>query len=124
MSDKINAKEELLHVIEYEQVKVIGAVVQFGDYGDDIDSFSLPLLYTEQDWENFLKFLDRDYDSGYGGQNLFGTVVCEDGIWFDRGEYDGSEWWETHKYPNLAEMFGDKLALKYERYKKLEKLDG
>ena len=41
----------------------------------------------------------------------------------NRGEYDGSEWWDVHTYPNLKEYFGEVSALKYERFKKLENLN-
>ena len=42
---------------------------------------------------------DRDYDSGFGGQELFGTITFKDGTWLERGEYDGSEWWEYKTTP-------------------------
>jgi hypothetical protein len=41
----------------------------------------------------------------------------------DRGEYDGSEWYNIHQYPSLSAYFGEKLALKYERNKKLKKIN-
>jgi hypothetical protein len=40
-----------------------------------------------------------EYDSGYGGQRLFGTIWMVDGTWWTRGEYDGSEWWQHHECP-------------------------
>lgn len=43
--------------------------------------------------------LDFDYDSGYGGQELFGHIWYADGTWSNRGEYDGSEWWELVEPP-------------------------
>jgi hypothetical protein len=39
-------------------------------------------------------FEGLEYDSGYGLQELDGVIVIKDGTWFQRGEYDGSEWWE------------------------------
>ena len=92
MSQIINAKEEFLETTRY--FKVVAAIIQFGDsysYSSNPpnDIFKLNPLYTKDDYENFLKFLDRDYNSSYGGQELFGTIYCEDGLWFDRGEYDG-----------------------------------
>lgn len=41
------------------------------------------------------------YDSGYGGQELFGTLWFSDGSWADRGEYDGAEWWEHRSFPAI-----------------------
>ena len=39
------------------------------------------------------------YYSGYGSQELFGTVMLSDGTWLTRSVYDGSEEWEHHKAP-------------------------
>ena len=119
--DKKNAKDEFLENIIGE--KIIGAIITFGDnYDEDKSTMNLPLLYSEEEYEKFLYFLDRNYDSGYGGQELFGVILCENNVWFERGEYDGSEWWEKNYYPNLNELFGEKLALKYERNMKLKKI--
>ena len=80
-------------------------------------------LYKEEDYNKLLEFLDRKYDSGYGGQNLFGTIYCEDGVWIDRGEYDGSEWYNVHKYPSLRDSFDEVDVLKYERSTKLKRIE-
>lgn len=63
---------------------MIAAYIEF--YGE----FKLKPLYTKSDYDNFLKFLDREYDGGFGGQVLHGIIFCENDTWFDRGEYDGS----------------------------------
>ena len=121
----INAKEEFLRIVAY--YKVIAAVISFGDYSWEEEGstrFILKPLYTKKDYEKFLKFLDHEYNNGYGGQNLFGTIYCEDGVWIDRGEYDGSEWWKIHKYPDLRETFDESDVIKYERSKKLKNLNG
>jgi hypothetical protein len=39
------------------------------------------------------EFLDRNYEEGFGTQQLDGTVWMSDGSWFERYEYDGSEHW-------------------------------
>ena len=70
-----------------------------------------------------MKNLDRYYNNGYGGQELFGIIYCEDGVWFERGEYDGSEWWNINKYPNMSNSFDNVDILRYERYKKLIQLN-
>jgi hypothetical protein len=56
---------------------------------------------TKDEWNEFLNKLDFEYDSGYGSQELFGTIWYEDGTWSDRGEYDGSEWYEYHMCPEV-----------------------
>jgi len=47
--------------------------------------------------------LDFIYNNGYGCQELFGTIWYADGTWSERGEYDGSEWWEFKKCPDLPD---------------------
>ena len=49
---------------------------------------------------------DLIYSAGYGGQELYGFILFKDGTWLERGEYDGSEWWEYKSFNNL-----DKLIL-------------
>lgn len=54
------------------------------------------------DMNKFLTLADTEYDEGFGG-----TEVAEDLIlvgkdfWLERGEYDGSEWWEYKEYPKI-----------------------
>lgn len=45
-----------------------------------------------------------DYYSGYGMQIIYGYVWFKDGTWLERGEYDGSEWWEYKATPEIPEM--------------------
>jgi hypothetical protein len=71
------------------------------DYEDQFEKFKLKVNYTEKEFESFLESLDFEYDAGFGLQELFGTVWLEDGTWLTRGEYDGSEWWEYHKLPEI-----------------------
>lgn len=59
--------------------------------------------YSPEDLTTFLEVLDFDYDSGYGGQEVFGVVLMTDGTWFTRGEYDGAEWWEHHVRPEVPQ---------------------
>ena len=96
---------------------MIAAYIEF--YGE----FKLKPLYTKSDYDNFLKFLDREYDGGFGGQVLHGIIFCENDTWFDRGEYDGSEWWEIHTYPSLLNHFSKSDVVKYDRKKKLDQLN-
>lgn len=53
-------------------------------------------------WEQFRKLAEQDdnnYYSGLGGQTLATdlVIVFADGEYLERGEYDGSEWWEHRK---------------------------
>jgi len=56
------------------------------------------------DWDEFEPIAEKvDYNAGYGSpqiaQNL--VVVGKD-WWLERGEYDGSEWWEFKRAPTKA----------------------
>ena len=96
-----NAKQEFLNHISNREV--LCAQIQKGeDYGDNTSStFNLTTGWDKEDWNKFLSNLDFEYDSGYGTQNLFGTIWYVDGTWSNRGEYDGSEWYEYHYCPNI-----------------------
>ena len=97
----INAKEELLQFLE-GKAKVKCAIITNGDdWNEDKKYILLKVGYSENEWTEFLKSLNFSYDSGFGGQNLFGTVWLKDGTWCTRGEYDGSEWWEHNQLPEI-----------------------
>lgn len=47
-------------------------------------------------WEEYKTMADRDYDGGYGGNEVRGDliIVFKDNGVMSRWEYDGSEGWE------------------------------
>ena len=51
---------------------------------EDHISANLPVGYTQEEYDNFMKKLDVEYNAGYGMQELFGTIWLKDGTWFDR----------------------------------------
>jgi len=71
-------------------------------------SHLLKVGYTKEDYQNFLKGLDFDYDSGYGTQEIRGTIWFSDGSWGQRQEYDGSEWWEKEVKPEIPNYLKNK----------------
>ena len=103
---KENAKIEFLNHI-YNRGVICASIRRGYDWDSDSRAtalntvFNLTTGWDKEDWDNFLSDLDFDYDSGYGGQNLFGTIWYEDGSWSDRGEYDGSEWYDHHVCPPI-----------------------
>jgi len=111
-----NARIEFINFVERTGSKVLCASIyqEYNDhesiYQDDEDydapdnRYNLICNYTNEEYEKFLESLDFMYDSGYGGQNLFGTIWFEDCTWADRGEYDGSEWWQLHIMPTIPEI--------------------
>lgn len=51
-------------------------------------------------WEQFSAVANLEYDNGFGGNEVEGSlVVVGDDWWLERGEYDGSEWWEFKTMP-------------------------
>lgn len=65
---------------------------------------TLPMGAEPDTVDSFFDVLRRiTYDAGYGGQELFGTIWYTDGSWSERGEYDGSEWWEYKTCPVIPE---------------------
>ena len=99
--DCINAAAEFTeHTLGKSRVKC--ALISKGDPDmDDAIRISLPEGYSSSEGVNFFKNLDFIYDSGYGGQKLFGIIWYEDGTWSERGEYDGSEWWVHRVVPAI-----------------------
>lgn len=107
LDNMINAKQEFLNATEGLEIEA--AVFNFRRF-DKIEghiptsSGKLKLNYTQEDLNEFLNALDFDYHSGYGIQELFGTIWYKDGRWSIRGEYDGSEWWELQERPEISEF--------------------
>jgi hypothetical protein len=97
----MNAKTEFLRAIG--ERKVLCAQIRYEwDYGEEsFTEYLLPAGYTPDQMLSFLQSLDFEYDNGYGGQELFGTIWYTDGTWSERGEYDGSEWWEYMSRPTV-----------------------
>ena len=111
----INAKGEFLDCTKNKIIKC--AYIQFIDYEDE--RFSLTTGYTEDEYNQFLSDIDREYNNGYGGQELDGMIWYSDSTWTTRGEYDGSEWYEYHQVPEIPDFLNriDKV-----REKKLNEL--
>lgn len=92
----INAKDEILTEIGDKTVKCAFVECYHGDS-------DLVVGYSEDELSHFLSKLDYVYDDGYGGQELYGNIWYEDGTWSERGEYDGSEWWNHCRVPDIPE---------------------
>jgi hypothetical protein len=97
----MNASIEFNNFIVGKSDVICAYVRNIRHYYDDPTSISLKLGYTEEQYDKFMLELDFTYDNGYGGQVLDGKIWFKDGTWADRGEYDGSEWWEYHKCPGI-----------------------
>lgn len=97
-----NAREEMLKLLKGKEIKCAKiAIIRDWTEEDDSKTIVLKVGHNEEDYAKFLNDLDFKYYSGYGGQELFGTVWFKDNTWATRGEYDGSEWWEVHSLPDI-----------------------
>ena len=101
-----NARQELLDLttrlglaVEAVSIKMDG----FDMYTEEPQWTKIILKqnYSSVEYKDFLSKLEFTYDSGFGGQFLFGRIWFKDGSWATRGEYDGSEWWEHHTRPEI-----------------------
>lgn len=104
-----NAQAELIKflnkLVPSWRDELVCARVARGGYGfedreDSGEKFFLKKGFTSEDLEAFLSSISFTYDSGYGSQELFGTVWGKD-WWAERREYDGREWWELRRYPPI-----------------------
>ena len=94
-----NAKDELLHKLEkYNKDK---KSIKCAYISCKKKKIVLKINFTDEEYDCFLKELDFEYNSGFGCQELFGLVWFNDGSWFERKEYDGSEKWKYKKYPEI-----------------------
>jgi len=99
----MNAKEEFIKHVGTKQVSCAHIEKTSSYFDEDKKMYILQLGYTPEQLEQFLKSIDWNYDSGYGGQELYGNIWYKDGTWSSRGEYDGSEWWNYNKCPQIPE---------------------
>lgn len=98
----VNIKDELLeHTNGIENVKAVQLKLeQRTVHLRSVQLFHLPEGYSVYQLQSFLNDIDREYDAGYGHQELFGFIWWKDGTWSSRYEYDGREWWVHHEVPN------------------------
>lgn len=108
----MNAKDELLNFITDKcggtlDLSILKcAVIARGDRNliSYNENFSiLRVNHTIDEIDDFLQNLNFEYDNDYGTQELYGIIWFNDDSWANRGEYDGSEWWECYKLPEIPE---------------------
>lgn len=86
--------------IEMILKKIKWAWLEYNHWDDDKHmKIRLKSKRSDSDEWEFIKFMmENEYNPGFGAQELYGMIVFED-CWFERHEYDGSEWWEFKKQP-------------------------
>ena len=116
--DMANAKEELIAILDRirriegnASISIKCARIKRDEgYWDDHNNYTtkadilLKEGHSSEEYKSFLDALNFEYDSGYGMQELSGTVwLTKENTWLSRGEYDGSEWWEYNECPEIPE---------------------
>ncbi len=97
----INAKDEFIKHTKGNSILCASIVIDSWRGTSPVDDIDLPVGFTIEQLVDFLSKLDREYDNGYGGQELFGKIWYTDGTWSSREEYDGSEWWRYNCVPEI-----------------------
>ena len=95
-----NAREEMLRLLKGKDIKC-AEVTTGGGWDEECRTIVLKVGHDEEDYAKFLNDLNFEYYAGFGGQELYGTVWFKDNTWAERGEYDGSEWWEVNSLPDI-----------------------
>ena len=74
--------------------------------------------------ENFIELAKiSEYDNGYGYQMVAeDLVVVGNDWWLERGEYDGSEWWDFKTMPSRPNNIQKISALGGGRWKNLKEI--
>jgi len=108
----MNAKEEFLQHTKGKEILCATITIGTNYFFDEDDEderlkANLEVAHSPKEYLEFLSKIDQKYDSGYGGQQLFGTIWYRDGNWSERGEYDGSEWWDYKTCPPIPEKLNN-----------------
>jgi len=102
----MNAKQEFLELYELRgkdvQGEFQGAQLKYQPGWEE----KKWAVFSASQYEDFLDWLDFNYDDGYGSQELYGFVLFKSG-WLDRHEYDGSERWVLRERPVLNHNIND-----------------
>ena len=97
----MNAAKELLEHLG-NRTLLCANITYSPDFSrDDDKKIILKVNHSFEEYTEFLKQLDIDYNNSYGTQHLYGILWYIDSTWSGRGEYDGSEWWIHHTCPEI-----------------------
>lgn len=105
----MNARQELVGEVKDANSLIKCALLETDEYSEvGKKEYLLRCGYSNEDLRKFFSEIDFEYDNGYGGQELYGNVWFNDGTWLERGEYDGAEWWEHKKLPEIPDSLTSK----------------
>ena len=99
-----NAMTEIVKLLTNANIPLRNIQAAKIEYRNSVPMYLYP-GHSDSEFDRWLsKMNEFNYYSGYGGQELFGTIWLKNGLWMTRGEYDGSEWWILHKRPPLPKQ--------------------
>ena len=77
--------------------ETLGVMDKFGLTYEDVTYVGSENNQYRMTWDEFESLADMDYDSGYGAPEVATDLEIrfQDGTYFVRAEYDGSEWWDA-----------------------------
>ena len=88
----INLKDETLEILN-----------KYGKTCDDVEWVGSVNWNLTVDKNQFLILADREYNNGYGGNEVsLGLVVVGKDFWLERSVYDGAEKWEFKTMPKYT----------------------
>jgi len=100
----MNAKEEFLELVKLSCDDLVCVDITYLHNGfDNSQEITLPVGYTQEQYDAFLETLNFNYDNGFGTQHMFGTVWFSNNGWAERREYDGAEWWQYCYVPVIPD---------------------
>lgn len=98
LTEKLEKIQHTPNMIRCAHVSFYGPIDEPDFRDEGFKEYKYVSTNSEEELNNFFEFLDTEYDSGFGGEELFGKIWFWDYSWLERAEYDGSEWWEYKKY--------------------------
>ena len=77
--------------------ETLGVMDEFGLTYEDVTYVGSENNQYQMTWDEFESLADMDYDSGYGAPEVATDLEIrfQDGTYFVRAEYDGSEGWDA-----------------------------
>ena len=95
-------KQEFLDEVKDKDLLCAFIVRQFQDsrsYKTKGKRYILKVGFTKEGYAEFLKSIDFKYNGDF--KIPYATIWYNDGTWSERAEYDGKEWYEHKKFPNI-----------------------
>jgi hypothetical protein len=95
----MNAKTEFINFCKDKpKIRCVSIYLDYST-ADEIEHITLKVFYIVQEYDEFLKKIDKEYDR----QELFGTIWFENNTWAERDESNGNEGWSYYKCPSIPD---------------------